>query len=105
MRASGKFPQVLSHIGLVNAALAIADAKRLLMDRAQTPPRISPSGADCLCPQVVSPNLALASRAAKVEIAPLTFPATDLVTCRQTEIAADSPVALSLTLDPSALGC
>lgn len=61
--------------------------------------RISPSGADCLRAEVVSPGPALSTTVAEVEIARLTFPATELVTCHKTEIAADSPVAFSLTLD------
>jgi GH15 family glucan-1,4-alpha-glucosidase len=41
----GNFPQAFSHIGLVNAAWAIADAERRLMDRAQTWPPSLPKSA------------------------------------------------------------
>jgi PiT family inorganic phosphate transporter len=61
--------------------------------------RISPSGADCLCAEVASPPPVLATTAAAVQIAPLTFPVTELVTCDKTEISKGSSVAFSLTLD------
>jgi PiT family inorganic phosphate transporter len=66
--------------------------------------QISPTGADCLCAEIVTPRPALASAAANVDITPLTFPATELVACYKSELGADSPVAdfpvaVSLTLD------
>jgi len=61
--------------------------------------QIGPTGADCICTEIVSLRPALASAAAEVEIAPPTFPATELVACHKTEIGAGSPIAFSLTLD------
>jgi PiT family inorganic phosphate transporter len=61
--------------------------------------RVSPSDADCLCAEIVSPRPALASAAADVEIAPLALPTAELVTCKKNGIGADHSVAFSLTLD------
>lgn len=88
-------------IGKVGLPLLLSPVASLLVGVVilQLWSRFNPSGADCVCAEVVGPRPALASTAAEVEIAPLTFQVAELVTCHQAEIDADSRVAFSLTLD------
>jgi len=60
---------------------------------------ISPSGADCLCAEIVSQRPTLATTAAGIEIAPLPIPAVDLVPCHTDETGAGRNPMFSLTID------